>query len=256
MEPLPSRPRTELPQAPQESPTTLFVNNAELLTIQTTPQHLGDWARGFLFSEGLINSPGDLKSLVADEEKGLVWAEIPALATEETRFGERRYLTSGCGKGVTFSSVRDAMNLRPVSHGLCVTRAQLAGWMRLLGQHTPLYDETGGMHAAMAMQVATGRFLVREDIGRHNAVDKALGAALAAGWHGEGLVVLTSGRISYEMCAKLVRHGVAVGASRTAVTDQAMRLALATGVDLVGYVRGNGMTLYTIGSRIMERSEE
>jgi FdhD protein len=233
---------------PQECPTTLYLNDRELLTIQTTPCCLEDWARGFLLSEGLIGSLADLKKLVVDEAKGLVWADIEGAT--EAQVPEQRYLTSACGKGVTFSSIKDAMQLRPVRHGFTVTKTQLADWMRLMGKHTPLYCETGGMHAAMVVRAATGEFLVREDIGRHNAVDKALGAAFHRGWRGPGLAVLTSGRISYEMCSKLARHGIGVVASRTAATDQAGRLADQLGIDLVGYVRGNAMTVYTGGQRI------
>ncbi len=237
---------------PQECPTTLYLNDRQLLTIQTTPVYLEDWARGFLFSEGLIADLSDIQRLSVDEQKGLVWVDLKTPPPEEDAFGRQRYLTSGCGKGVTFSSIKDAMQLRPVSHGLRVTRPQLADWMRQMIRNTPLYYETGGMHAAMVVRAATGEFIVREDIGRHNAVDKALGAAFHRGWTGPELVVLTTGRISYEMCSKLARHAIGVGVSRTAATDQAGRLAEKLGIDLVGYVRGNAMTVYTAGHRIRE----
>lgn len=235
---------------PQECPTTLYVGDRELLTIQTTPCFLDDWARGFLLSEGLIAGLSDIERLVVDEGKGFVWVDLKAAPEEQGAFREKRYITSGCGKGVTFSSVKDAMELRPVRHGLKVSRRQIADWMRTMVKHTPLYYESGGMHAAMAVKVATGEFIVREDIGRHNAVDKALGAAFLKGWTGPEMAVITTGRISYEMCSKLARHGIAVGASRTAATDQAGRLAVKLGIDLVGYVRGNAMTIYTEGHHI------
>lgn len=237
---------------PDECPTTLFINDQEFLTIQTTPLCLDDWARGFLLSEGLINSLTDIARLVVDEQKGMVWADIPQDPTQDDQsFTGKRYVTSGCGKGVTFSSVKDAMGLRPVRHAMRVTRQQIADWMRTMQKHTPLYYESGGIHAAMVVQTHTGAFVVREDIGRHNAVDKALGAAFLKGWQGPDLVVLTSGRISYEMCTKLARHGIGVGCSRTAATSQAGRLAEKLGIDLVGYVRGNAMTVYTEGNRIL-----
>lgn len=240
---------------PQECPTTLYVGEHELLTIQTTPCFLEDWARGFLLSEGLIGDLSEIQRLVVDEQKGLVWVDLREGSPGgpgDDEFTAKRYLTSGCGKGVTFSSIKDAMQLRPVDHSLRVKKSQLADWMRAMGKHTPRYYESGGMHAAMAVQVSTGNFIVREDIGRHNAADKVLGAAFQQGWKGPDMVVLTSGRISYEMCSKLARHGIAVGASRTAATDQAGRLAERLGIDLVGYIRGNAMTVYTAGSRILD----
>lgn len=235
---------------PQECPTTLYVNDREILTIQTTPINLDDWARGFLLSEGLITRLSEIDRLVVDEQKAMIWVDIATEAVDDG-FGDKRYITSGCGKGVTFSSVKDAMSLRPVTHGMRVSRQQIADWMRLMQKHTPKYYESGGIHAAMALRVATGEFAVREDIGRHNAVDKALGAAFQLGWTGPELVLLTSGRISYEMCTKLARHGIGIGASRTAATDQAGRLAEKLGIELVGYVRGNAMTVYTEGLRVV-----
>lgn len=236
---------------PQECPTTLYINDQEILTIQTTPQNLDDWTQGFLLSEGLIASLNDIEKLVIDEQKSMIWVEIPGGRASDEGFGNQRYLTSGCGKGVTFSSIKDAMSLQPVRHDLKVSKEQIADWMRLMNLHTPMYCESGGIHAAMAVRVTTDEFLVREDIGRHNAVDKVLGAAFRQGWQGRDLVVLTSGRISYEMCSKLARHAIGIGASRTAATDQAYRLARKLGIDLVGYVRGNAMTVYTEGQRLL-----
>lgn len=236
---------------PVEYPTTLYLNGRELLTLQTTPVDLGDWAMGFLFTEGLSRGPHDLVSLVVDEERGLVWADLaPGAPGLDPDSSGRRYLTSGCGRGVTFSSVRDALSLSPVLSERTVSRAELAGWMQAMGRQTPLYDASGGMHAAAVVR-PDGGLLVREDIGRHNAVDKAIGAALQAGWSAADLVICTSGRISYEMCTKVARFGVAIAASRTAATDQAVRLARRLQIELVGYVRSaERLTVYTDGRRL------
>lgn len=236
---------------PSERKTTLFLNGTELLRIQTSPVHLDDWATGFLWTEGMINSLAELEELVVDLEAPAVRAKIDPANLPDEAAATKRYLTSGCGKGVTFSSIKDAMLLRPVQHELRVDRAQLAAWIKWMQRQTPLYEETGGMHAAAVVHIATGEMLVREDIGRHNAVDKAIGAALKAGWPTEQLVLLTTGRISYEMCAKLARTGIGVGASLTAATDQAIRLAERLGVDLVGYVKSpEKLIVYTKGTRI------
>lgn len=236
---------------PSERRTTLFLNGEELLRIQTTPVNLGDWAAGFLFTEGLINSLSDLRLLDADEAVGQVRAEVDPSTLPDQALSGKRYLTSGCGKGVTFSSLKDAMLLQPVRHALRVERSQLATWIKWMQRQTPLYEESGGMHAAAAVHVLSGAMLVREDIGRHNAVDKAIGAALQAGWSAEQMVLLTTGRISYEMCSKLGRTGVGIGASLTAATDQAIRLAKRLSIDLVGYVRTpEKLVIYTNGTRI------
>ncbi|MFO7173146.1 MAG: formate dehydrogenase accessory sulfurtransferase FdhD [Bacillota bacterium] len=237
------------PPAPVERPTALVLNGSPLVTLQTTPVALEDWAYGFLFSEGIIASAGDVESVAVAEGRVEVRARLsPAWNPEMAR---RRYLTSGCGKGVTFSSVRDALGLRPVATDLRVSRETLGGLLGAFQAGCRIYREVGGVHGAAVADVVTGEVLVREDIGRHNAVDKAIGAALRADWDPARLVVLTTGRISYEICSKLARFGVPVGASRTAATDQAIRLARRLGMALVGYLRAGHMVVYTGAERIL-----
>jgi FdhD protein len=237
------------PPMPVERPATLYVNDQELVTLQTTPQDLKDWAVGFLYGEGLIQELSQLRSLTTEEDRGLIWADIEGLPSLERR---QRYLTAGCGKGVTFSSLKDAMLLRPVKHELKVTEADLLAWVKEMQANCPLYAETGGVHGAALKHVATGELIVREDIGRHNALDKAIGAALRAGWSMDRAVALTSGRISYEAATKLARVGIGVGASLTAATDQAVRLARHLGMDLVGYARSpKHLVVYTEGARLI-----
>ncbi len=235
--------------APREYPTTLYLNDAELLTIQTTPVDLQDWAWGFMFAEGLIREPGAIKRVVVDEDRGVVWVDAPGVKPPDPDM-DKRYITSGCGKGVTFTSIKDATQLRPLTSDLKVTLEQLQDWIRRMNEQTPLFDVSGGMHHATVVPVETGEMKVREDIGRHNAVDKAIGAAARAGWDLRRCVILTSGRISYEMCSKMGRCGLVIGATRTAVTDMAVRLANNLGIELVGYVRGNKAVVYTQGVRI------
>lgn len=235
---------------PVERPATLYVGDEELLTAQTTPAHLDDWAVGFLYGEGLIHSLSDIARLSLDEDRGLIWVDLSSAGG--TNPGRRqRYLTAGCGKGVTFSSLKDAMMLRPLRHDLSVPLADLMDWVKAMQANCPLYAETGGVHGAGLRNVRTGELIVREDVGRHNALDKAIGAALKAGWDFRAVVAITSGRISYEAASKLGRVGIGVCASLTAATDQAMRLALHLGIELVGYARSpKHMVVYTEGKRL------
>lgn len=245
---------------PVERPTVLELNGRPLVTLQTTPVALDDWAVGFLFAEGIVAGPGAIEDLTVHPEGGpplfAAGLGVPtALVRVQARtapgwrpdLAGRRYLTSGCGRGVTFSSVFDAMSLRPVRRRIAPGRADLAGFVSRMQAATPLYEATGGMHSAALCRLPDGDMVVREDIGRHNAADKVIGAALRRGWDPAGLVFLTSGRISYEMCAKLGRFGVAVGGSLTAATDLAVRLAGRLGITLVGYLGRRRPVVYTGG---------
>ena len=216
--------------APDERPTTLFVNGQAWLTVQTTPQDLADWAVRRLCGEGLIAGPEEIRALTVDEAGQRVLASL--------------------------WRTRHASPLSPVAPGPRVTAAQLVGWMHEMLRQAPLYRATGGMHVAMAVRADTGEQIVREDIGRHQAVDKVLGAAWLAGWPPAQVVVLTSGRISAEMCGRVARFGAPVCASRTAATDQAWALATELGMDLVGYVRtAVSLIVYTTGNHVARRIE-
>lgn len=238
------------PVMPVERPVTLYLGDEELMTLQCTPGDLEDWAAGFLYGEGLIQGLGDIRRLTVEEDRGLVWVEL-AGGGETAPGRRRRYLTAGCGKGVTFSSLKDAMQLKPVTHELSATTDQLIDWVKQMQANCPLYAETGGVHAAALVDTTTDAMLVREDVGRHNAMDKAIGAALRSGWQFERCIAVTSGRISYEAASKLGRARIAVGASLTAATDQAVRLASHLGMDLVGYARSpKHVVVYTEGKRV------
>ncbi|HLN60246.1 MAG TPA: formate dehydrogenase accessory sulfurtransferase FdhD [Symbiobacteriaceae bacterium] len=219
--------------APVERPTTIYLNDTEWLTVQTTPVDLTDWVTGYLFGEGVISRPEELDRVVADEDRGLVWVDLPDGRPPDP---DR------------------TLPLKPVAPGPQVAAETLLVWMTQMLDDARLYQETGGMHVAAAFRLDTGERLLREDIGRHNAVDKVLGAALAAGWPGEQTVILTSGRISYEMCTRLARFGAGLGVSRTAATDQAYGLATRLGIELVGYVRSAAsLIIYTEAHRVRRR---
>lgn len=220
---------------PVERPTTVYLNDHEWLTVQTTPVHLDEWALGYLFGEGVIATPADVLRLAADEERGLVWVDVrTGFLPEEVR-------------------TRPAPSA-PVRSGPPVQDQQLLQWMREMLAAAALYQESGGSHVAAAVRADTGERILREDIGRHNAVDKVIGACLRAGWPPEQVVLLVSGRISYEMCTRLARFGAGIAVSRTAATDQAYHLAMRLGIDLVGYARSPGsLVVYTTGQRILRR---
>lgn len=208
----------------------LLVNGQVWLTAQTTPQDLADWAVGRLCGEGVVAGPEEILHLAVDEAESAVH--------------------------VTVARLRDPAPLRPVGPGPVVTAEQLLRWMQEMLAQARLYQATGGTHAALAVRVDTGEQIVREDVGRHQAVDKVLGAARLAAWPPAQVVVLTSGRISAEMCARVARFGAPICASRTAATDRAWALATELGMDLVGYVRtATSLIVYTSGHRVARRGK-
>jgi FdhD protein len=232
--------------APMERPTTIYLNDSEWLTVQTTPVDLHDWAVGYLYGEGVIDRPADIARLVVDEDRGLVWVDLAD--------GRRTAGAATAPGGRPDKPGVTPAHLAPVARGPQVPVESLLPWMQEMLAAAHLYQATGGMHVACAIRLDTGERLLREDIGRHNAVDKVLGAALQAGWPGAQTAVLTSGRISFEMCTRLARFGAGLGVSRTAATDQACQLAAELGIELAGYVRSApSVVIYTDSHRIRRR---
>lgn len=232
-----------------EMPLTIYVDKEELVTLLCTPERMDYLALGFLWSEGVINTPDEVKKIVVDEEKGAVWvdAAIDREFIKEMMF--KRLITSGCGKGTTFYSVVDKVSAQPVVSDIKVTPEQVLDLMSKFQETSHLYKETHGVHSA-ALCTPDEILIFREDIGRHNAIDKILGECFMSGTALKDKVMLTSGRISSEVLLKTAKKGIPVLVSRTSPTALAVRLAGKLGVTLIGFVRGGKMRVYNHNERV------
>ena len=238
---------------PSERPITIHLNDCEIATTQATPRDLEELAVGFLFAEGLLTDRSAFVSAEADAKRGLVWVTSTESVPEDLA-QRTRYLTSGCGRGITFASIGHARGLAPIDAGFTVDAETIYSLVRALADAAELYRDTGGMHAAGIG--VDGRLVVaREDVGRHNAVDKVLGRAWLDGIALDRAVLVATGRISYEMAVKAAKARVPVAASRSAVTDLAAELGDSLGIALVGYARGGKLTVYTHPERVLHEPE-
>ena len=234
---------------PDEYPVQLMVNGRELATFQLSLTGLEDWTIGYLYSEGLIESPDEIEEMKVRDDLGRIDVEV-AEEKEGEFFGERKkHYTAGCGKGITFFSQSDVRDFPEVRSVRQVTLSYLLKQMAAFGKQTPLYDQTGGMHGACLIGL-DGEMVVYEDIGRHNAVDKVLGYAVRHALPAEELILLTSGRISYEMMAKAAKYGIGIVGSRTTPTHQAVQIANYLGVEVVAYMRGRRAEVCTNHGRV------
>lgn len=239
---------------PSERAVTIDMNGVEIATVQATPDDLEEMAVGFLVSEGLLNDREAFLGTDVDSKRGMVFVRSDEPVPDDLVY-RRRYITAGCGKGVTFASLGHTLGLEAVTSDVTVDSGELYDMMGQMARSSPAYRDTGGMHAC-----ALGRdgkvLLVREDVGRHNAVDKVLGRAWIDRVPIEGAVLLTTGRISYEMAVKAAKARVPVVVSRSAVTDLAAEVAQTVGVTLVGYARGGKLVVYTRPDRVSVPEEE
>lgn len=233
----------------REVPLTIYVNDEELVTLLATPEGMDYLAIGFLWSEGIVGTKGDVGKVVVDEEKGAVWVE----AAQDREFIKslmfKRLITSGCGKGTTFYNVVDSVAAQPVASNVAATPGQVLAIMSDFQKTSELYKETHGVHSA-ALCTPERSVIFREDIGRHNAIDKILGQCLMEDVALSDKLMVTSGRISSEVLLKTAKKGIGMLVSRTSPTALAVRLADKLGVTLIGFVRGGKMTVYTHDERI------
>ena len=233
---------------PSERPVTIYLNEVEVATTQATPQDLEELAVGFLVAEGLLGNRDALTAVDVDNKRGFVWVTSTEEVPEDLVY-RTRYLTSGCGKGVTFSSVGHARGLEHITSDVHVTADDLYQLVGAMAREATLYRDTGGMHAC-GLAIDGALLLVREDVGRHNALDKLLGRAWLDRISVHKAVLISTGRISYEMAVKAAKAAIPVVASRSAVTDLAAEIGSELGITLVGYARGGKITVYTHPQRV------
>lgn len=239
---------------PSERPITVFLNDEEIATTQGSPEDLADLGVGFLVAEGFLTDREALQGIDVDQKRGLVYVRSTEQAPADVA-ERKRYVTSGCGKGVTFASVGHARGIEPVISDTSVDCEAIYTMMGQLARSAEKYRDTGGMHSC-GLGVGGSLVLTREDVGRHNALDKLFGRAWLDRLPTKDAVLLTTGRISYEMAVKAAKAQVPVVASRTAVTDLAAEVAERAAITLVGYARGGKMVVYTHSQRITTAEED
>ena len=228
-----------------EEPLEIRVDGAPLAVTMRTPGEDEELALGFLYGEGLIASPrraGPPEDLAAN----IVDVEGPLLRDP----GERRfYTTSSCGVCGKGAMDQVAVHCAPLPGGPVIARELLADLPERLRQ--PAFERTGGLHAAGLFDASGRLLLVREDVGRHNAVDKVVGRALLDGrlpLHEYALCV--SGRQSFELVQKAAVAGAPVLVGVGAPSSLAIRLAQDRGMTLCGFARRGKVNVYTGEERV------
>ncbi|GEK23587.1 formate dehydrogenase accessory sulfurtransferase FdhD [Cellulomonas xylanilytica] len=246
-----------------EEPLEIRVGGRSLAVTMRTPGHDVELAAGFLVSEGVVTAADHVagaRYCAGATDEGLntynvldvslargVPAPDPSL--------ERSFFTTSscglCGKA-SIDAVRTHSHWTVADDGLTVPADLLATFPDRLREHQDVFARTGGLHAAGLFDGATGELLVvREDVGRHNAVDKVVGWALTSGRLPlRGTVLMVSGRASFELTQKALMAGIPVLAAVSAPSSLAADLAHEAGITLVGFLRGASMVVYARPERV------
>ncbi|ORI20749.1 sufurtransferase FdhD [Rhodococcus sp. 1163] len=246
-----------------EEPLEIRVNGAALAVTMRTPGHDVDLVHGFLLTEGVITSRDDIRLArycdgvddTGQNTYNVLDIELAEGVAPPAPGVERNFYTTSscgvCGKG-SLDAVRSKTKYSPADDAVRVKSEVLARLPDSLRQAQKIFDTTGGLHGA-ALCDSDGRVLVvREDVGRHNAVDKVLGWAT-----GEGLIplrghiLMVSAQASFELAQKAVMAGVPILAAVSAPSSLAVDLAEESGLTVVGFLRGENMNLYSHTERIL-----
>lgn len=238
---------------PSESEISIYLNNKELCTIQATPQNLSELAAGFLYFEGIIKSKEDILEIGSDNKTGIVYIETKDKSLSADCFAPKRHFTSGCGKGLSFSSLIETRGIKKNTSSLKIKAEVVYDLQKNLNENAKLYSKTGGVHSSALCSISplNKQIICFEDIGRHNTLDKIMGYALLNEIPTNDKIILTTGRISSEMLLKSAKIGVSIIASRTSPTDIAVKMGEELGVTLIGYLRPGKMNVYTCVERIL-----
>jgi FdhD protein len=191
----------------------------------------------------------NVQNTVLDRSQWKVNVEMDGDALGEELLFKRIY-TSGCGKGIIYYNPLDFIQRDEVDSSMQIEAATIMELMRRFLKSSREYKQTRGVHSA-ALVTGGEIVLVMDDIGRHNAIDKIVGQALIRRIELEDSVVLTSGRISSEIVSKILRCRIPVLVAAGAPTDQAVKIALAADLTLVGRARGGRLVIYSGAARIV-----
>ncbi|CAN4275402.1 formate dehydrogenase accessory protein [Methylophilaceae bacterium] len=238
----------------EETPVAMVYNGVSHAVMLATAQDLEDFAMGFALSEGIVEQPSELYGIeVLEQEQGI--ALYCSIANERfVQLKERRRTLAGktgcglCGAENLTQAMRYPRALKNAGE---FTSASIVSALAALPSRQLLQQQTGATHAS-AYVLADGSInLVREDVGRHNALDKVVGALAKAGQQDKSGFVLTTSRASFEMVQKVATAGLSMLVAVSAPTALAVRVAEQCGLCLVGFARDSRFVVYSHGEKIL-----
>ncbi len=238
---------------PEEAAIALTYNGGTYAVMMGTPQNLADFAIGFSLSEGIVQSPDDIRSLdIIDLDDGIELRMWLAQANADRLNERRRHIAGPTGCGICgIDSIAEAV--RPaaiVAQGRNFSSREVMTAMQGIPPLQAINIETRAVHAAAFWMPGRGIVALREDVGRHNALDKLAGALAQDKISAvEGMVLLTS-RVSVEMVQKTAAMGAPVIVAVSAPTALAVRMADAAGITLAAIARADGFEIFTHPGRI------
>lgn len=237
----------------EEVPIALTYRGSTQAVMMASPSDLEDFAYGFTLNECIVARPADILSVTTEETGGGIDLQIELVGDHQDALVARRRAMAGpvgCGLCGIESIEQALLPARRIEASITLSPHDIAAATASLGDHQPLFAATRAVHAAGFYRPGDGLMLVREDVGRHNALDKLRGAMARSGIDGAtGAVVLTS-RVSVEMVQKTAMAGCGILIAISAPSALAIRMAEAAGITIAALARGKDFELFTHTGRI------
>ena len=223
-----------------EKEMPVYVNGEHLATASLVPAMEKEFVVGYLFGQGFIGNAGEVEALeITDKGASAVLAGRDTVSGRKMKASYR--IVSGGGRTAYF----EAGAYRPIESDLRIERKDIFRAMNTLFEKASLYNETEGVHVAALFDEEMNLRSIVEDIGRHNTLDKLIGYALLNKIDCGKTFMVSTGRMAWEMVVKICRAGIPLVATKTAVTDEGLRIAEKHGLTVIGFVRDAGSKMHT-----------
>ncbi len=241
-----------------ESPIDIVVNSEPLVNIICLNKDLKELTAGFLFSIGIINTIDDIFKIKVDQVEGKVYVELEK-SLDLSKILEMnpvsRVIDTTCGipspwRNLIKEKLIETDDILNLNSQFIVSSELIFSSLIEMQKNTQLFRETGGCHGAAIFEAEGNLIAVSEDIGRHNAIDKVIGALLLKKESFNNKILTSTGRLTGDSVLKAVRAQIPIVASLSAAIDSGIRLASSYGITLIGFARGKRMNIYTNPKRI------
>jgi FdhD protein len=244
-----------------ESPVDIFINSEPLVNIICLPKDLKELAYGFLFSVGIINSVDEVKEIKISELENNIFVELQNTVDFKSEDIDMnpvsRVVDTTCGISSPWRKlIKNRIDEAKVKEKLWsedtikIKSDIIFSAVKKMQVNTPLYRETGGCHGAAIFDFEGNLLAVKEDVGRHNAIDKVIGELLLKKHNFENVFLTSTGRLTSDSVLKVIRAKIPIVASFSAAIESGIKLAFAYGITLIGFARGARMNIYTHPERI------
>ena len=237
----------------EDKAVCIFINGEYFRTLVATPHLIKELVLGHLIGEGITNSLNEVENI--EESQFKIYVDLKKIVNLELiNMNKVNLITTACGAPSIFSRIEQLEPLN-VESNILVEPENIWKMIRKLHERSLLFKETGGTHSAMLFTLEGTPILFAEDVGRHNAIDKIIGAGVIKGLDFKRCVLVSSGRQSSEMVLKISRVGIPIIASVAGPLSSGINIASKLGITLICFVRGRRMNVYTNKERVKAYSK-